>query len=361
MLKDPTMTRFLFLLPMAACVAMLAGCDEQKTEDPKPAEQPVEVVQQESGEECLQRAIDKLALGEVDAADAAIKKAVDLLPDSAEAMLVEGQVAYRKGDLARATKNFNAVASEKSLPAALRAEALVSRAVAEIKQNDCDTARLTLFRALRLNRRNAAVWYHLGLLSRNNYHFDEVAVEQFEMAARLSDPKDERTKKISQEIRAARAAVTAAAASNPDAGKRDAGAAATLLGEAEALRKKRMIRAAIRKYEAAFAADPFSYPAARETAYLISLNDKTPDGVDKALRAYRAAIDQRPAVQENYYAAAQLAYANKRWATTVSILDRAIAHDPENVKTLDLFIAALQKAGKNKQSEAWKAYRQELK
>ena len=359
MTKEIACKRMSFLL-LAACAAMLAGCDEQKKEEPKVPEQPVEVVQ-ESGEECLQRAIDKLASDEVEAADAAVQKAIDLLPDSAEAMLVDGQVAYRKGDLARATKSFNAVASEKSLPAALRAEALVGRAVVEIKEGDCDSARLTLFRALHLNRRNAAVWYHLGLLSRNQYHFDEVAVEQFEMAARLSDPKDERTKKISQEIRAARAAVTAAAAANPNAEKRDAGAAAKLLGEAEALRKKRMIRAAIKKYEAAFAADPFSYPAARETAYLISLNDKTAAGVDKALRAYRAAIDQRPAVQENYYAAAQLAYANQRWATTVSILDRAIAHDPENVKTLDLFIAALQKAGRAKQSEAWKAYRQELK
>ena len=49
------------------------------------------------------------------------------------------------------------------------------------------------------------------------------------------------------------------------------------------------------------------------------------------------------------------------WATAVAILNRAIAHDPENAKTLDLFIAALQKAGKGKQSEAWKAYRQELR
>ena len=93
----------------------------------------------------------------------------------------------------------------------------------------------------------------------------------------------------------------------------------------------------------------------------MSLNDKTADGVDKALRAYRVAIDLRPVVQDNYYAAAQLAYANKRWATAVSILDRAIAHDPENHKTLDLYIAALQKAGREKHLNAWKAYRQELK
>ena len=356
MLKE--LKRVSFLPLLAALAAIVAGCDEEK-EAPK-TEQPVEVVQ-ESGEDCLQRAIDKLAAGEIDAADEAAKKALEMMPDSAEALLVDGQAAYRKGEYARAIKDFNAVVSEKSLPAALRCEALVSRAVTEIKQNDFDTARLTLFRALHLNRRNAAVWYHLGVLSRNTYHFDEVAVEQFEMAARLSDPKDERTKKISQEIRAARAALTAAAAANPNAEKRDSSAAAKLLADAETLRKKRMIRAAIKKYEAALAADPFSYPAARETAYLISLNDKTADGVSKALSAYRAAIDLKPAVQDNYYDAAQLAYANKRWATAVSILDRAIAHDPENGKTLDLFIAALQKAGKNKQADAWKSYRQELR
>ena len=96
------MTRFLLWLPMAACVAMLAGCDEKKEEPKAPEEQPIEVVQ-ESGEDCLQRAIDKLDLGEVDAADAAIKKALDMLPDSAEAMLVDGQVAYRRGDYAHAT------------------------------------------------------------------------------------------------------------------------------------------------------------------------------------------------------------------------------------------------------------------
>ena len=341
----------------AAAAVVVAGCDEDEPVRPEPA-----AVVEESGEEAIQRAIDKLSLGELDAAQDAAENALARLPDSAEARLVHGQVAYLKKDYKGAVADFNAVAAEKTLGKKLRAEALVSRAVVEIVQNDFDAARLTLFRALHLDRRNAAAWYHLGLLSRNTYRFDEAAVEQFEMAARLSDPKDPRTVRLSREIiPAVRASLVAAAASKPGAAKRDVGAAANLIAEAEALRKKKMIRAAIKKYEAAFAADPFSYPAARELAYLVSLNDKTTAGVDKALMAYRAAIDQRPALQDNYYAAAQLAYANKRWATAVAILNRAIAHDPENAKTLDLFIAALQKAGKGKQSEAWKAYRQELR
>ena len=351
------MRRAMPFLAVAAMAALLAGCDEAEVK-PEPAAQAV----QESGEECLQRAMEKIAAGEVDAANQAATNALALMPDSAEARLVDGQVAYLKKDYKRAIADFGAVAGEKSLPAPVRAEALVSRAVVEIAQNDFSAARLNLFRALRLDRRNAAMWYHLGLLSRNTFHFNEAALEQFEMAARLSDPNDPRTKKLSREIiPAVRAAITEAAAAKPGAAGRNAGQAAELIAEAEKLRKKKMIKAAIKKYEAAFAADPFSYQAARETAYLLQMNDKSPAGVDKALKAYRAAIDQRPSFQENYYAAAQLAYANKLWATAVAILDRAIAHDPENLKTLDLYIAALLKAGKGKQSEAWKTYRQELR
>ena len=70
--------------------------------------------------------------------------------------------------------------------------------------------------------------------------------------------------------------------------------AAKLLAEGEKLQQKKQIRAAIKKYEAAFNADPLSDAAAAKYAYLLSLNDKTSAGVDKALAAYRAAIDQRP-------------------------------------------------------------------
>ena len=108
-------------------------------------------------------------------------------------------------------------------------------------------------------------------------------------------------------------------------------------------------------------ADPLSDAAALKVATLVALNDKTAAGVDKALQAYRTVIDQQPQKQANYLAAARLAYENKRWATAAAIMDRAIAHDPENRQTLDLLIASLQKAGKTKQAECWKAYRAEVK
>ena len=310
----------------------------------------------------VQLALAYLRQGEVAAADRAVQEACALRPDSAEARLVDGQVAYLKKDYARAKASFSAVAAEKTLPAALRSEALVGRGVVELAQDACDAARISFLRAMRLDRRSAAAWYHLGVLSRDTFRFSEAALEQFEMAARFSDPREARTQKLSREvIPALRNALRAAAAAKPGAATRDPAAAAKLFEEGEQLQKKKMIRAAIKKFAAAFAADPFSETAAARYAMLVALNDKTEAGVDKALAAYRAAIDQRPARQDYYLAAARLAYANRRWSTAVQIMDRAVAHDPENRTALDLLIASLLKAGKTRQAEAWKAYRADVK
>lgn len=310
----------------------------------------------------VQVALVNLRLGEVDAADAAAADAIAVEPESAEARLVSAQAAYLKKDYRRALEAFDAVAAEKSLPAALRSDALVGRGVVEMAQNASDEARISFIRAMRANRRSAAAWYHLAVLARDVYRFNEAALEQFEMASRFSDPRDARAKKLSRDVLPAlRKAIASASARKPGADKRDLAAAAKLLAEGEALQKKKMIRGAIKKYEAALKADPLSDAAALKVATLVALNDKTAAGVDKALGAYRTVIDQQPQKQANYLAAARLAYENKRWATAAAIMDRAIAHDPENRQTLDLLIASLQKAGKTKQAECWKAYRAEVK
>ncbi len=310
----------------------------------------------------LQLALVKIRLGDVPGANAAAAEALALEPDSAEARLADGQAAYLKKDYKRALADFTAVTGEKSLPAALRSDAWVARGVVELAQTAHDAARISFLRAMRLNRRNASAWYHLGVLSRDTYHFDAAALEQFSMAGALLNPKDERAKKISRDIQPAlRRALAAAAAAKPGAAKRDPASSAKLLAEAKTMQGRRMITAALKKYEAAYAADPLSGAAALAFAHLKGLNAKNEADVDKALAAYREAIDQNPAAQAVYLEAARLAYKRGRWTTTVAILDRAVAHDPENHQTLDLLVAALQKAGKARQAEAWKAYRAEVK
>ena len=95
-------------------------------------------------------------------------------------------------------------------------------------------------------------------------------------------------------------------------------------------------------------------------ARLLKRVETSVEGIDKALLAYRAVIDQRPAVQKNSLEAARLAYANRRWATAVRIMDRAVAHDPQNKESIDALIGALMKAGNDKLAKAWGEYRKDL-
>lgn len=297
----------------------------------------------------LQLALAEYDLGEPDAADAAIKEARALNPDSAEYRLAEGNIAYLKKDYARATKLYNEVSSTKELPAQLRSQALVSRAVAELAQENITSARLSLLRAMRLDRRNAAAWYHLAILSRNTFHFDTAALEQFEMFSRLAAPSDERTQNtVRNTIPRLRDSISKAAASIVGAAKRNPGLAAKLLAE--------------KKYAAAFAADPLSYPAAIALAKHLDATDHSAKGVDSALAAYLAAADQNPSSQATYISAAKLAMRNGRFATAANVLSRAIAHNPENREVVDMMVETLRKSGKAKAAEAalWQAYRKEL-
>ena len=73
-----------------------------------------------------------------------------------------------------------------------------------------------------------------------------------------------------------------------------------------------------------------------------------------------AAIDQKPAVQKTYLEVARLARENQYWVQAVEIMNRAIAHDPQNKEALDQLIGALIKAGNGKLAAAWSEYRKDL-
>lgn len=307
----------------------------------------------------LQLALVKIRLGDVPGANAAAAEALALCPESAEANLADGQAAYLKRDYKRALADFDKVAKEQALPPSLRSDAWVGRGVVELAQSQTDAARLSFLRAKCLDGRNPAAWYHLGVLYRDALKFNHAAYEQFQMASGyMAKSNDERARKISRDVLPSlRKAIAAEAAAKPGVAKRDPVAAAKLLKEGQTLQSSKRITAALKKYEAAYAADPLSGAAALAFAHLRGLNAKTQADVDKALAAFRAASDQDPSAQAIYREAALLAYKHARWSTAAAIMDRAVAHDPVNKNALDLFIAALKKSGKGKLAESWQTYR----
>lgn len=312
-------------------------------------------------------AIIGLRLGNVDEAARAAAEAKTLCPDSAEALLVDGQAAYLQQDYPRAIADFNVVARESSLPAEMRSEALSSRAVVEIAMEDYDAARITLFNALRLNPKNAAAHYHLGYVYRDKYHFDDAALDRFTAAAGQMAAGDERAQKLRREvIPALLGKLQQETASSPGAKDRKPSEAAKLIAEGNDLRARKRITNAIKKFEAALKADPFSSEAALKYADLLSQNlpkgaTERKKAAEKILGAYRVAIEGRPSNQSTYMKAAQLAYNCEMWSTAAMFMDRALSYSHENVKALDLLVASLRKAGKKKEAAMWDAYRKSLK
>ena len=307
----------------------------------------------------VKQAVSLMNRGELQSAQSAVDSALALRPNSGEVVFIDGQLAYFAKDYARAKKDFNAVASASALSSELRSQALAARAVMEIAAGTFTRARLTLWRAVRLNRRNAAAWYHLGHLSRDTYRFEDAAIEQFGMAARLTeDPV--RAKAITREvIPALRESLRSKMSSKPGAAKRDPGASAKLVAEAEALAGKDARKSAA-KFAEAYAKDPLSYAAAYNHAKALAASAKTDRQVQAALTAFQDAVDQRPNSQETYRTAARAALSRRYPMRAEKFLSQALAHDPENRRTLELYVQTLRRLGRTVEAKLYGDYLKEL-
>ncbi len=345
---------------MALLAALVAGCGDDGASASSKAEES-SLMEQGDLDSVIKRGVAAIADGDVAAASAAADAAIGCDPESAEARLLAGQAAYLEEVYDRARAEFAAVANEASLPAAVRSKGYAGLGLVEYRQNNKDVARILFLHAHRLDSKNESAYYHLGLIYRDTYHFNEAALEQFRMFARLSKPGEPITENVVRKVvPELRNLIQNIAAQRPGVSTRDANAAAKYIERARALVAKNYLTKAKAEYAAALKADPLSYTAAIEYANLLNRKVRGDAEIDRALAAFRAAIDQRPEVQKNYLAAAQLAYSNKRWATAAQILDRAVAHDPKNTDAIELLHGSLKNAGSVKLARLWREYKSVL-
>ena len=304
-------------------------------------------------------AVVNMELGELEAAKEAVESAVSLDPSSAEARLLAGNIAYLAKDYEGAKSAFSEISGAGQLPKEIRSKAMVSQAVLELTVNMFERARVSLWRAVRLDRRNAAAWYHLGYLSRDTFRFEDASLEQFQMASRLmTDPA--RAKAVTQEIiPTIRESLRAKVAGKPGVSGRDPGVAAKLVSEGESLVKKDP-KKAVAKFSEAYGKDPLSYAAAWNFAKLKSASVKSDADIARVLTAFQDAIDQRPNSQLTYRTAARFALERRRPIRAEKFLSQALAHDPEDKTTLALYVQALRRLGKISAAKLYDAYLKEL-
>lgn len=307
----------------------------------------------------IRLALVNVDLGELKSARIAIDSARAVDPSSAEARLLDGHIAYLAKDYARATRAFSDVSSARQLPGEMRSKAMVAQAVLQLSENRFDHARVSLWRAIRMDGRNAAAWYHLGYLSRDTYRFEDAALEQFQMASRLmKDPV--RVNTVTQSIiPTVRESLRAKIAGKPGVAARDPGAAAKLVAEAESLAKGNPKKSAV-KFAEAYEKDPLSYAAAWNYAKLKGESAKSDADIARVLTAFQDAVDQRPNSQLTYRTAARFALARRRPIRAERFLSQALSHNPEDKATLELYVQTLRRLGKTAEAKLYDSYLREL-
>lgn len=311
----------------------------------------------------VQQTLVKLDLGEIAAARTAVDAAVKLAPKDWDVRLVDARTAYYEKNYMRAAKVYGEIAENRSLPANVRADGWVGLGIVRMSTaaENRDLARLAFLRAIRLDRRNAAAWYHLGLVYRDGFSYNEAALEAFDIFVRIPRTADARVVKVQRTfIQDLKDAIARTATERPGAAKRDSAASAAAIRQAEAAVKAKKNDTARGAYDRALKADPLSYPAALGLAQCWErtvASKRFPHPQLAALENYKIACQLRPSAVRTFLAAADLAVRTGQNATAVSLYSRAVAADYTNVTAIDGLIRALRKAGRGTTALAYQQYR----
>ena len=301
----------------------------------------------------------KMDLGSMAEARDITDRAKELAGGDADVRLLDAQLAYYQQEYDRAIETFSAIAGDAETDAGVRSQALSGVGVVEMSRNETDLARIAFLKAVRLDRRNPAAWYHLGHL----YHrlgYNEAALEQFDIFVRLEETASRRVQDVQRSmIPKIKDEIARQAAERPGASSRDSAASAKALADAEAAWKKGQYKTAKGRYMEAFASDPLSYPAAIGVAKALEKTDATADGQKKTFEYYKSACMLRPSAISTFLKTGELAMKLGHYATAVEIYSRALAADPTNFMVVDGLIRALRKTGSegSRIAASYQAYR----
>lgn len=304
----------------------------------------------------------ELDLGELAKAKALIERAAANSQGDADVAMLESQIAWHAKDYRTAASGFSDIANNAALDASVRAQGWAGLGVVEMTCDNHHLARIAFLRAIRLDRRNASAWYHLGLLYRDGFGYLEAALEQFEIFSRLEEEASPRVQKVQRTvIPALKESISRAATERPGASKRNSAACAAAIAKAEDAMKKGRFKDAREAYALALKSDPLSYPAALGLAKAWEKTDSTKAGQEKAFDAYKTACMLRPSAVSTFLAAGSLAAKLGFSLQAVEIYSRAVAANPASLDAIDGLIRALRKTGgKAKVAEAYQQYRLSL-
>ena len=311
---------------------------------------------------CVSLAQLMLQTGNIPAAKEWVARAEDLAAGDTDVRLLGAQIAWHATDYEKAERLFAGIANDEQLDAELRSQGWTGLGIVQVTRGEHDLARISYLRAIRLDRRNASAYYHLGHLYRYApFGYPEAARDAFDAFVHLSgaEMSSVRVQKTQQSIiPELKDTISRALAERPGASQRNSAASAAALSKAEAAAKKGNHKAARTAYQEALTADALSYPAALGLAREELKIDPSAAGQKKSLALYRTACLLKPSAVATLVEAGALAERLALPAQAREIYSRAVAANPASIDAIDGLIRSIRKAnGDRKVAQAYQAYR----
>lgn len=309
-----------------------------------------------------------LAAGDKAEAARLIAAARELAPTDADVWQVTAHIAFEAEDTKLAQKAFMVLAEGKDYPKEVQSVGWTGLGIVEmtLAQNAKaeaarDRARVCFFKAIRLNGRNAAAYYHLGHLYRDYYDYKEMACEQFDVYLHLEAKTEALAGKRVQNVKRnvlpeLREAINAAIVSRAGTSRRDSGACAAALLKAEAACKQGHFKTARLRYADAYKADPLSAAAALGLARTWTKVDTRKAGQVEGYKYYRIACELNPNGYKTFLEAGGAALNTGHYSAAVEIYSRALALRSTDQKALEGLIKAAKKAGQSKVAAVYQSY-----
>ena len=305
----------------------------------------------------------KLAVGELGEACEWISKAEALAAGDVDVRLLSAQISWHLKDYDKASSLYTSVANDESLDSSLRAEGWTGLGIVEMAKGEAHLARVAFLRAIRIDRKKASAWYHLGLLYREApFGYLEASLENFEIFVRLDENASPRVQKTLRVlIPGLKESIARVAADRPGAARRNSSQCATAISKAESAAKKGVWKTARQCYQEALDSDALSYPAALGLAKAILKVDASKAGQDRAFEMYKLACSLRPSAVKTFLEAGELAAKTGKYGQAVTIYSRAVAANPASIPAIDGLIKALRKVGgRQKEAAAYQRYRDSI-
>lgn len=304
----------------------------------------------------------EFALGDLDAAKAAVDKAAATNKDDVDIIELTAQIAFFRRDYALASRSYARIASDMSLDPATRSIGWTGMGVVDFVMIGLKPdvpryrheSRVKFLQAVMLDRRNASARYHLGILYRDTFQYLDAARDEFAAFVYLEPVIDERVRKIKEDVLPG---LKKEIAQNAHPSSRvDSPACAAFLKTGDDAFRKKHWKSAISAYSKALKKDPGSYPAAVGLARSYVRSNRSAFERNEAMNAYLTACKIRPSAISTYLEAGDVALRTGNAATAVELYSRALAANPASKPAVEGLISSLTKTGDTQAASVYRGY-----